>query len=103
MRISDWSSDVCSSDLAMLPRFTGEIMQVPPAFSAIKVDGERAYNLARAGEAVELKARAVNIHNAKLLGMPDGAHAELEISSSEERRVWTEGVSTCNSRGAPYK
>ena len=41
---------------ALLPQFTGEIMQVPPAFSAIKVDGERAYDLARAGEAVEQHA-----------------------------------------------
>jgi len=68
---------------AMLPRFTGEIMQVPPAFSAIKVDGERAYDLARAGEAVTLKARAIIIHNAKLLAMPDSDHAELEISCSK--------------------
>ncbi|TRW98849.1 tRNA pseudouridine(55) synthase TruB [Paracoccus sp. M683] len=42
---------------AALPGFTGEIMQVPPAFSAVKVDGERAYDLAREGEAVELAAR----------------------------------------------
>ena len=68
---------------AMLPRFTGEILQVPPAFSAIKVDGERAYDLARAGEAVELKARPITIHNARLLGMPDADHAELEISCSK--------------------
>lgn len=66
-----------------LTKFTGEIMQVPPAFSAIKVDGQRAYDLARAGEAVELKARAVIIHNATLLGMADEAHAEIEISCSK--------------------
>ena len=42
----------------MLPRFVGEIDQVPPAYSAIKVDGERAYDLARAGETVELERRA---------------------------------------------
>jgi tRNA pseudouridine55 synthase len=48
--------------LAALPRFTGAIEQVPPAFSAIKVDGERAYARARAGEAVEMKTRAVTIH-----------------------------------------
>ena len=47
---------------AVLPRFIGPIEQVPPAYSALKVDGERAYDLARAGEAVELKARAVTIH-----------------------------------------
>src|SRR2546423_343635 len=43
----------------LLPRFTGEILQTPPAFSAIKVDGNRAYDLARAGEIVELEARRV--------------------------------------------
>ena len=68
---------------AMLPRFTGPIEQVPPAFSAIKVDGERAYDLARAGEAVELKPRPVTIHWARLTGCPDGDHAELEISCSK--------------------
>lgn len=48
---------------AVLPRFTGPIEQVPPAYSALKVDGARAYDLARAGEAVELKSRSVTIHS----------------------------------------
>jgi tRNA pseudouridine55 synthase len=48
---------------AVLPRFTGPIEQVPPAYSALKVDGERAYDLARKGEAVDLKSRAVTIHS----------------------------------------
>jgi tRNA pseudouridine55 synthase len=47
---------------AVLPRFTGPIEQVPPAYSALKVDGQRAYDRARAGEVVELRARAVVIH-----------------------------------------
>jgi len=47
---------------AILPRFTGPIEQTPPAFSALKVDGQRAYDLARAGKEVELKARRVTIH-----------------------------------------
>ncbi len=47
----------------ILPRFTGPIEQVPPAFSALKVDGERAYDLARKGEAVELKSRSVTVHS----------------------------------------
>lgn len=68
---------------AMLPKFTGEILQTPPAFSAIKVDGKRAYDMARAGEAVKLKARLVIIHKAELLEMPDEAHAVLEISCSK--------------------
>ena len=52
---------------AVLPRFTGAIEQVPPAFSAIKVDGERAYDRARKGEAVEMKAREVTIHSLQIL------------------------------------
>jgi tRNA pseudouridine55 synthase len=48
---------------ALLPRFTGPIEQVPPAYSALKVDGKRAYDLARAGEVVSLKSRDVTIHS----------------------------------------
>ena len=48
---------------AVLPRFTGPIEQVPPAYSALKIDGERAYDLARAGEEVVLASRAVTIHS----------------------------------------
>jgi tRNA pseudouridine55 synthase len=53
---------------AALPHFTGAIEQVPPAFSALKVDGQRAYDRARAGETVELKARAVVIRSLTLDG-----------------------------------
>lgn len=52
---------------AALAGFVGEIEQTPPLFSAIKVDGERAYDLARAGETVELKARRVVLHEAALV------------------------------------
>jgi tRNA pseudouridine55 synthase len=62
---------------ALLPRFTGQIAQVPPRFSAIKVEGERAYDLARDGEVVELEARPVEIHRFELLEMPDADHAVL--------------------------
>jgi tRNA pseudouridine55 synthase len=55
----------------LLPRFTGAIMQTPPAFSAIKIDGNRAYDLARAGEIVELAARAVQIDSLTLVDIPD--------------------------------
>jgi len=64
---------------AALPEFVGEISQIPPAYSAIKVDGERAYDLARAGEVVELKPRLVTIHAARLIDLPDPDHAEIEI------------------------
>jgi tRNA pseudouridine55 synthase len=51
----------------MLPRFTGEIEQQPPVYSALKVDGKRAYDLARAGEEVELASRNVTVHELKFL------------------------------------
>jgi tRNA pseudouridine55 synthase len=51
---------------AILPRFTGPIEQVPPAYSALKLDGERAYDLARAGQDVVLAARSVTIHGLKV-------------------------------------
>ena len=63
----------------VLPDFVGEIEQVPPAFSAIKVDGQRAYDLAREGVEVELKARPVLIHDARLVDIPDEHHATFEI------------------------
>jgi tRNA pseudouridine55 synthase len=63
---------------ALLPGFMGDILQTPPAFSAIKVDGERAYDLARAGEAVELEARPVRIDRLALLDMPDRDTAVFE-------------------------
>lgn len=53
---------------AVLPRFTGLIEQLPPAYSALKVDGKRAYDLARAGEEVKLATRAVTIHDLQLCG-----------------------------------
>ncbi|MBD5356331.1 MAG: tRNA pseudouridine(55) synthase TruB [Bacteroides sp.] len=51
----------------VLPQFTGKIMQVPPVFSAVKVDGKRAYNLARKGKEVELKAKPLEIKEMELL------------------------------------
>jgi tRNA pseudouridine55 synthase len=62
-----------------LPAFVGEISQIPPAYSAIKVDGERAYDLARAGQTVELAPRAVTIHTARVAEVPDADHVTLEI------------------------
>ena len=52
---------------AVLPRFTGPIEQAPPAYSAILIDGERAYDRARAGETVAMKPRAVTVHDLKIL------------------------------------
>ena len=64
---------------ALLPRYTGVIQQVPPQFSAIKIDGERAYDIARDGETVEIPAREVEIHRLTLLGCPDDNTATFEV------------------------
>ncbi len=63
---------------ALIPRFTGEIMQTPPRFSAIKVAGERAYDLARGGEEVELAARPVVVRSLELVETPDADTAIFE-------------------------
>ena len=65
---------------AILPRFTGDILQAPPAFSAIKVAGERAYDLARAGEVVDLAPRPVRIEGLRLVDVPDADHATFEVT-----------------------
>ena len=59
--VSDASHITPDDVRAVLPRFTGTIQQVPPAFSAIKRDGRRMYDLARKGQAVELEAREVQV------------------------------------------
>jgi tRNA pseudouridine55 synthase len=63
---------------ALLPRYTGTISQVPPQYSAIKIEGERAYDLARDGETVDLAARPVEIHRLELKSMPDADTAQFE-------------------------
>ncbi|HSS87571.1 MAG TPA: tRNA pseudouridine(55) synthase TruB [Reyranella sp.] len=65
---------------SVLAAFLGDIEQVPPAFSALKIDGKRAYDLARAGEPVALKARRVLIERLELLGRPDTDHADFVVS-----------------------
>src|SRR5204862_4843945 len=60
--------------LAILPQFTGPIEQIPPAFSALKIEGKRAYDLARAGEAVEMKPRQVLVKSLKMLERRDIDH-----------------------------
>ena len=62
---------------ALIPRFSGLIEQVPPRFSAVKIGGERAYDLARDGEVVELAARPIEIHHIELVDTPDPDHSVL--------------------------
>ena len=62
----------------LLPSYTGLIQQIPPRYSAIKIEGERAYDLARDGEQVELAPRPVEIGRLELVNIPDPDHAVLE-------------------------
>ena len=64
---------------ALLPRYTGVIEQMPPQFSAIKIAGERAYDLARDGETVDLPTRSVVIHRLTLLDCPSADCARFEV------------------------
>jgi len=64
---------------AALGQFRGEIQQVPPQFSAVKVEGERAYDLAREGEVLELGARPLWVESLTMLSRPDADHVELEM------------------------
>ena len=76
--------------IVQLPGFIGEIMQVPPDYSAIKVEGERAYDLAREGETFTLESRPILIHDARLVDMPDPDHAvfEVECGKGSYIRAW---------------
>lgn len=62
-----------------LTQFTGDILQVPPKYSAVKIDGERAYALARDGEDFEIEPRPLYVDELKLVARPDDDHAELEM------------------------
>lgn len=64
---------------AALGAFRGQIMQVPPQYSAVKVDGDRAYALAREGETMDLAARPLWVDSLTLLGRPDADHVDLEM------------------------
>ena len=69
--------------LAVLDDFIGDIEQVPPAFSAIKIKGERAYKLARADRPPEMKPRTIRIQALKLRDMPDADHASFHVVSGK--------------------
>lgn len=68
---------------AILPEFIGEIQQVPPKFSAIKVNGKRAYDLARRDEDVVLKPRPILIKDLRLVDLPDRDHAVFDVISGK--------------------
>jgi tRNA pseudouridine55 synthase len=77
------TSDLRPTDaqiLAALPAFVGDIEQVPPQFSAVKIDGQRAYKLARDGEDVRLEARPLWVEELLLTDRPDADHAVFEMT-----------------------
>lgn len=65
-----------------LPRFVGNVMQVPPVFSAVKIDGKRAYNLARKGKEVELKAKPLEIKEIEILSF-EGNRLTIRVVCSK--------------------
>ncbi|MEX0285160.1 MAG: tRNA pseudouridine(55) synthase TruB [Paracoccaceae bacterium] len=76
-------SDARPDDAAIkaeLGAFVGDIMQVPPKFSAVKIDGQRAYKLARDGDDVELAARPLWVEELVMTGRPDADHVDLEMT-----------------------
>ncbi len=76
------TSDSRPDDAAIkdaLGAFVGDIMQVPPQYSAVKIDGQRAYKLAREGESFEVAARPLWVEELLLVGRPDPDHAVLEM------------------------
>lgn len=82
---------------AILPRFTGPIEQAPPAYSAILIDGQRAYDLARKGEEVEMKRRSVTIHDLTLsspqgLAEPGEGEGRAEINEITLRAHVSKGT-----------
>jgi tRNA pseudouridine55 synthase len=78
---------------AVLPRFTGVLNQTPPAYSAIKVNGERAYDLARDGEQVVLEPRPVEVFQARLLGCENNlAEFEIRCGKGTYVRSWVRDI-----------
>lgn len=82
IRRSDARPDAASIE-TILANYIGTISQVPPKYSAIKVDGARAYDLARGGEAFELKARDITVYETELVSLPDRDHAIIRVCSGK--------------------
>lgn len=77
---------------AVLPRFTGRILQTPPAYSALKIDGKRAYELARAGAEVILKEREVTIHHLEMLDVEAMHETSETLAKASFRATVSKGT-----------
>jgi tRNA pseudouridine55 synthase len=85
--------------VAVLPRFVGAVSQIPPKYSAIKIDGKRAYDLARAGVAVEMKTRTVQIDAVRMTGL-SGDIASFEVDCGKGTYVRSLARDICEALGA---
>lgn len=85
---------------ALLPQFTGDIDQVPPRYSALKIDGQRAYKLARDGQEVEMKSRRVTIYSIELIDMPDADHAAFLVHCGKGTYVRSLGRDIAKAAGS---
>ena len=91
----------CKADVVgVLPTFTGPVEQVPPAFSAIRIDGARAYDRARAGEQVEMPTRAVMIHSLEIVTSGEGALAELTLRAHVSKGTYIRSLARDIARAA---
>ncbi len=82
MKESDFRPETAEIE-RVLSRFIGTIDQTPPRYSAIKVDGKRAYDLARADQIVELKPRKIKINDLRILESPDADHTVFAVNSGK--------------------
>lgn len=85
--------------LEILPKFIGNIKQIPPIFSAIKVDGQRAYDLARNGKEFELKPRDVIVHNLNFLGFVSENTGQFSVKCGKGFYVRSVAVDISKSLG----
>lgn len=76
----------------VLPQFIGEISQIPPAYSAIKIAGERAYDLVRKGQDVQIPERQIQIYELEMLDMPTGDSVRCRVRCSKGTYVRTLGA-----------
>ena len=94
LKVVDGAPDYAEADiLAALAKFTGKIKQKPPIFSAIKIDGQRAYKLARAGKNPEMPTREVEIYNLELVSWhPPELKVRAKVSSGTYIRSLAEDI-----------
>lgn len=88
--LSECEASVSEAELrAVLPHFTGEISQIPPMYSAIKIGGQKLYDLARKGQEVERKARNITVYELELVEMLSPSEAKLRILCSKGTYIRT--------------